>query len=126
MHPVIRVGVNGKWERIKDNPIYDVSESICSARHAEDNSNEFRSFQLVDGDFVLSFFHKPYEKTAKKFYYAFTFPFTYTECQNQLGNFERLHQRSPSELDYIVGRLNSIEQSANTEMKAIDQNVDGK
>lgn len=26
MHPVIRMGETGKWERIKDSPIYDVSQ----------------------------------------------------------------------------------------------------
>lgn len=30
MHPVMKIGNNGKWERMKDNPTYVVSETITS------------------------------------------------------------------------------------------------
>ncbi|XP_031618477.1 cytosolic carboxypeptidase-like protein 5 [Contarinia nasturtii] len=91
MHPVIRVGENGKWERTKHSPVYNVN----------------------DNEFVLSFLHKPQTDIATKFYYAFTFPFTYTECQNQLARFDGLYLKSEDEMNYILQRLN-VDVNCNT------------
>ncbi|XP_055322392.1 cytosolic carboxypeptidase-like protein 5 isoform X2 [Sitodiplosis mosellana] len=84
MHPVIRVGETGKWERTKYSPVYNVN----------------------DNEFVLSFLHKPQTDITTKFYYAFTFPFTFTECQNQLARFDSLYLKSEDEMNYILQRLN--------------------
>lgn len=90
-------------------------------------ANEFIvDSQLVNGDFMLTFFHKPQANVSVKHYYAFTFPFTYTECQNQLANFDRLHQRPVMELDYIVCRLNRMDCNANTETPPAERIGDGK
>lgn len=65
-------------------------------------------FPQVDDDnvFVLSFLHKPHSDITTKFYYAFTFPFTYTDCQNQLARFDSLYLKSEDEMNYILQRLN--------------------
>lgn len=62
--------------------------------------------QVHDNEFVLSFLHKPHTDITTKFYYAFTFPFTYTDCQNQLARFDTLYQKSADEMNYILRRLN--------------------
>lgn len=61
---------------------------------------------MNDNEFVLSFLHKPQADISTKFYYAFTFPFTYTDCQNQLARFDTLYVKSAEEMNYILRRLN--------------------
>lgn len=61
---------------------------------------------MNDNEFVISFLHKPQTDISTKFYYAFTFPFTYTECQNQLARFDSLYLKSNEEMQYILRRLN--------------------
>lgn len=100
--------------------------SACEWSESECSSILFSILQLVDGDFVLTFFHKPQENANVKHYYAFTFPFTYSECQNQLAGFDCLHQKSVMELNYILRRLNSADQNANTDEAATNQIGDGK
>lgn len=55
---------------------------------------------------MLSFLHKPYANTSTKFYYAFTFPYTYGECQDQLQTYDELYEKCETETKYIVQRLN--------------------
>lgn len=62
--------------------------------------------QVQNNEFVLSFLHKPHADITTKFYYAFTFPFTYTDCQTQLARFDTLYQKSDDEMAYILRRLN--------------------
>lgn len=64
-------------------------------------------FQVNDNEFILSFVHKPQTDITTKFYYAFTFPFTYTDCQNQLARFDTLYQKSNEDINYILRRLNA-------------------
>lgn len=64
------------------------------------------SLQVHDNEFALSFLHKPHTDITTKFYYAFTFPFTYTDCQNQLARFDTLYRKSADEMKYILRRLN--------------------
>ncbi|KAJ6641213.1 Cytosolic carboxypeptidase-like protein 5 [Pseudolycoriella hygida] len=87
MHPVMKIGNNGKWERMKDNPTY---------LSYEDN-------------FTLTFYHKPLTNTCVPIYYAFTFPFTYTECQNQLEHYNLLYGKTEQEINLILERLHRIE-----------------
>lgn len=71
--------------------------------------------QVNDNEFVLSFLHKPQTDITSKFYYAFTFPFTYTECQNQLARFDSLYLKSEDEMNYILKRLNvDVDVNCNT------------
>ncbi|KFB51751.1 AGAP007530-PA-like protein [Anopheles sinensis] len=82
MHPVTKVGPNGRWERIKDKPSYSITNDV----------------------FFISFLHKAPEVATEqtKIYYAFTFPFTYTELLDQLATFDRKYGRHPFELNKMA------------------------
>uniref|UniRef100_A0A2M4CGD8 Putative peptidase m14-like domain of atp/gtp binding protein n=1 Tax=Anopheles darlingi TaxID=43151 RepID=A0A2M4CGD8_ANODA len=82
MHPVTKVGPNGRWERIKDKPSYSITNDV----------------------FYISFLHKAPEIGSEqtKIYYAFTFPFTYTELLDQLATFDRKFGRHPFELNKMA------------------------
>lgn len=62
--------------------------------------------QSDDDNFTLTFYHKPMSNTSVPIYYAFTFPFTYTECQEQLEHFNLMYGKTDKEVDFIVERLN--------------------
>lgn len=84
MHPVMRNGSNGKWERTKEKP----------------------TFTLTDESFTLSFCHRTNENVEDNtVFYAFTFPFTYTEHIQALETYDRKHKKSLEELDFIVREL---------------------
>ncbi|XP_058837130.1 uncharacterized protein LOC131693378 isoform X4 [Topomyia yanbarensis] len=83
MHPVMKVGSAGRWERIKDKPSYAVTNDI----------------------FFISFLHRAPESPETKTYYAFTFPFTYNELLEQLGNFDKRFGRHPFELHQIAHEI---------------------
>lgn len=84
MHPVVRNGLSGKWERTKEKP----------------------TFQLTDDNFILSFCHRTSENLEDTTFYAFTFPFTYTEHIHALDNYDRKYLKDLDELDLIVKQLN--------------------
>jgi len=84
MHPVMRVGLNGKWERTKEKP----------------------TFHLTDENFILSICHRTNDNLEEDTFYAFTFPFTYTEHINALDAYERKYGKDIEELDLIVKELN--------------------
>ncbi|XP_053688151.1 uncharacterized protein LOC128737518 isoform X2 [Sabethes cyaneus] len=80
MHPVMKVGPGGRWERIKDKPSYAVTNDV----------------------FFISFLHRAPESFETKTYYAFTFPFSYNDLLEQLGNFDKRFGRHPFELHQIA------------------------
>uniref|UniRef100_A0A8C3BLF8 Cytosolic carboxypeptidase-like protein 5 n=1 Tax=Cairina moschata TaxID=8855 RepID=A0A8C3BLF8_CAIMO len=67
-----------RWERIRQRP----------------------SFEMVETQFVLSFVHRFLEHRGTTTYFAFCYPFSYTECQEMLAQldsrFEECQHMSPS------------------------------
>ncbi|XP_015471318.1 cytosolic carboxypeptidase-like protein 5 isoform X2 [Parus major] len=79
MTPFVRtLPVRPRWERIRQRP----------------------SFQVVETQFVLSFVHRFLEHRGATTYFAFCYPFSYTECQDMLaqldGRFQDCRHMSPS------------------------------
>uniref|UniRef100_A0A4W3H0X7 Cytosolic carboxypeptidase-like protein 5 n=2 Tax=Callorhinchus milii TaxID=7868 RepID=A0A4W3H0X7_CALMI len=63
MAPFVRsLPVKQRWERVRDRP----------------------TFEFVDNQFILSFTHRFVEYRGATTYFAFCFPFTYSECQEML------------------------------------------
>ncbi|XP_022236387.1 cytosolic carboxypeptidase-like protein 5, partial [Limulus polyphemus] len=46
-------------------------------------------YKVKEGNFVLTFLHKLPSHTAATTYFAFTFPFSYNECQEMLSKFDK-------------------------------------
>lgn len=85
MHPVIKIGSNGKWERMKEKP----------------------SFFVTEENFILSFCHRTHENIEDNLtYYAFTFPYTYTEQIDALESYDKRHEKSPEEVEIFIRELN--------------------
>ncbi|XP_065586677.1 cytosolic carboxypeptidase-like protein 5 isoform X2 [Cyrtonyx montezumae] len=79
MAPFVRtVPGRPRWERVRERP--------C--------------FQMVETQFVLSFVHRFLEHRGTTTYFAFCYPFSYTECQEMLaqldGRFEECRHMAPS------------------------------
>ncbi|CAL8088590.1 unnamed protein product [Calicophoron daubneyi] len=75
-HPNI---THSRWQRIRDRPTWDI----------------------VDGQFILTFVHRFADPRGGATYFAFCFPWTYTETQNQLGRLELLFRdQTPPELTH--------------------------
>ncbi|CAK8679641.1 unnamed protein product [Clavelina lepadiformis] len=67
MSPLVKtVPSRPKWERIRDRP----------------------SYQMLDGQFMLSFSHRLSESRGGTTYFAFCFPWSYTECQDMLKEYD--------------------------------------
>ena len=63
MVPLVKVVPSKpRWERIRDRPTH----------------------QIVDGQFVLSFTHRFSENRGGTTYFAFCYPWSYTDCQETL------------------------------------------
>uniref|UniRef100_UPI0037E94700 cytosolic carboxypeptidase-like protein 5 n=1 Tax=Semicossyphus pulcher TaxID=241346 RepID=UPI0037E94700 len=79
MAPLVRTlpGKN-RWERVRDRP----------------------TSEIVDNQFILSFTHRLLEVRGATTYFSFCFPFSYTECQEMLQQFDKSYpnaaQLSPS------------------------------
>lgn len=87
MHPVVKLGSHGKWERIKEKP----------------------NFYVTEENFILSFFHKITENVEDNLtFFAFTYPFTCTEQMELLEGYERKFGKSEEELEIIIRELNGI------------------
>lgn len=85
MHPVTKNGSNGKWERMKEKP----------------------TFFVTDENFILSFCHRTLENIEDNLtYYAFTFPYTYTDQQEALESYESKHEKTPEEIEIYIRELN--------------------
>ncbi|XP_067999178.1 cytosolic carboxypeptidase-like protein 5 isoform X3 [Melanerpes formicivorus] len=79
MSPFVRtLPVQPRWERIRERP----------------------SFEMVETQFVLSFVHRFLEHHGATTYFAFCYPFSYSECQEMLvqldGRFQECRHMSPS------------------------------
>ncbi|XP_042659123.1 cytosolic carboxypeptidase-like protein 5 [Tyto alba] len=79
MSPFVRtLPVRPRWERIRERP----------------------SFEMVETQFVLSFVHRFLEHRGATTYFAFCYPFSYTECQEMLaqldGRFQECRHMSPT------------------------------
>ncbi|ESP05628.1 hypothetical protein LOTGIDRAFT_102525 [Lottia gigantea] len=60
-----------KWERLRDRP----------------------SFEMVDGQFILSFIYRFPEFKGSTTYFAFCFPWSYTESQNQMSELDNRFEK---------------------------------
>ncbi|TFJ96487.1 protein FAM86A [Platysternon megacephalum] len=79
MSPFVRtLPVRPRWERIRERP----------------------TFEMMETQFVLSFVHRFLECRGATTYFAFCYPFSYTECQEMLAQldsrFEECKYMSPS------------------------------
>ncbi|XP_064304500.1 cytosolic carboxypeptidase-like protein 5 isoform X1 [Phalacrocorax carbo] len=79
MSPFVRtLPMRPRWERIRERP----------------------SFEMVETQFVLSFVHRFLEHRGATTYFAFCYPFSYTECQEMLAQldcrFQECRHMSPS------------------------------
>ncbi|XP_043365891.1 cytosolic carboxypeptidase-like protein 5 isoform X19 [Dermochelys coriacea] len=79
MSPFVRtLPVRPRWERIRERP----------------------TFEMMETQFVLSFVHRFLEYRGATTYFAFCYPFSYTECQEMLAHldsrFEECKYMSPS------------------------------
>ena len=57
-----------------------------------DNRKRFFSLQMLDGAFILTFTYKFQESLKATTYFAFCYPFSYTECQEKLDVLENNHK----------------------------------
>jgi hypothetical protein len=84
MHPVMKVGTNGKWERTKEKP----------------------TFQLTEDNFILSFCHRNNENVEDNLvFYAFTFPWTYREHLQALDSYDKKYRKSLEEINLLIREI---------------------
>ncbi|XP_075770682.1 cytosolic carboxypeptidase-like protein 5 isoform X3 [Pelodiscus sinensis] len=68
MSPFVRtLPVRPRWERVRERP----------------------TFEMLETQFVLSFVHRFLEHRGSTTYFAFCYPFSYTECQDMLAQLDR-------------------------------------
>lgn len=61
---------------------------------------------MTNDSFILTFLHKNSEKPdLVKVYYAFTFPYTYTEQQEQLAVYDERYSKDSIEVDRIIKEI---------------------
>lgn len=57
---------------------------------------------MNEGDFVITFSHDPKENVSTKYYYAFTYPFTYTELQSRLDFYDKKFYKTDDEINEFI------------------------
>ncbi|XP_031451843.1 cytosolic carboxypeptidase-like protein 5 isoform X3 [Phasianus colchicus] len=108
MAPFVRtVPGRPRWERVRERPCFQVrgrpgwggGERLCMAACCPLSSALCLS-QMVEAQFVLSFVHRFLEHRGTTTYFAFCYPFSYTECQEMLAQldsrFEECRHMAPS------------------------------
>lgn len=108
MAPFVRtVPGRPRWERVRERPCFQVRgrpgwggrERLCMAACCPLSSALCLS-QMVEAQFVLSFVHRFLEHRGTTTYFAFCYPFSYTECQEMLAQldsrFEECRHMAPS------------------------------
>ncbi|XP_042683442.1 cytosolic carboxypeptidase-like protein 5 isoform X2 [Centrocercus urophasianus] len=108
MAPFVRtVPGRPRWERVRERPCFQVRgragwggrERLCMAVCCLLSSALCLS-QMVEAQFVLSFVHRFLEHRGTTTYFAFCYPFSYTECQEMLAQldsrFEECRHMAPS------------------------------
>lgn len=74
MAPVFRVLPGRPWERVRDKPVYNVDDNV----------------------FTLSFKYRTVESPLATVYFAFTYPFSYSDLQNHLAAIDARMSKSDS------------------------------
>lgn len=54
---------------------------------------------------MLSFLHRPYTLNCCRFYYAFTYPYTYSELLLQLDGYDKRFAKSETEIRFILSQI---------------------
>lgn len=93
------------WERIRDKPTYTVNFILnVIIPYIFKNLYKFTIFQLDQkgNDFTLSFLYNAPENSKAITYFAFTYPFSYTDLQNYLRRIEvKISKRNLTSADDI-------------------------
>ncbi|XP_072841714.2 cytosolic carboxypeptidase-like protein 5 isoform X3 [Pogona vitticeps] len=94
MTPLVRtVPARPRWERIRERPV----------------------FEMVETQFVLSFVHRFLDCRGATTYFAFCYPFSYTECQDMLAQLDARfaeHRLFPSSSSTISRRAGADSKKA--------------
>lgn len=104
--PRLRYNTHTQCEAVRESAwTRGASEACCcrpdSCYYRSDNNVLSRViFQIVDNQFILSFTHRLLEVRGATTYFSFCYPFSYSECQEMLQQFDKSHpnaaQLSPS------------------------------
>ncbi|XP_060106961.1 cytosolic carboxypeptidase-like protein 5 isoform X2 [Heteronotia binoei] len=96
MSPLVKtVPVRPRWERIRERP----------------------AFEMVDTQFVLSFVHRFLDCRGATTYFAFCYPFSYTECQEMLAQLDAHFAECKHLSPISVQRCSAISRRAGTDPK---------
>lgn len=103
----MKIGQYGKWERIKDKPTYDV----CWIKYKFKKKKlitKTNLFQITEDNFILSFCHRTPDDPDIIIYYAFTYPFTYTELQNYLEKLDKKFEKRIIDVKQLIKIISQL------------------
>ncbi|XP_061098464.1 cytosolic carboxypeptidase-like protein 5 isoform X2 [Conger conger] len=110
MAPFVKtLPVKTRWERLRDRPTFEVrchgGRSAGYSAYATRDGCRFKS-QMVENQFILSFHHRFLEARGTTTYFAFCYPFSYTESQDMLQQLDQkfvnfMHLSPSSPLDSV-------------------------